>query len=263
MTLVKPHTYVADISNLPRALQHLTSLNRWVVWRWEKITRKNGSEKWTKPPYQARRPNAKARSNNPGTWSDYKTAVRAVEAGLADGIGIMLKDSEVAAADLDRVRDARTGDLVSWAKQLCVEADQLGLYREVTVSGSGLRFIGSALGNELHRKFTFNRKTGAGIELYRNTARYITISGLQENSSENLGPIERADRRRTQQVSERHRREICHPLARRGDALVRQVAGAMPGQCDRIRAGGCCRFGDKCALAADQGDSERTAARYQ
>jgi hypothetical protein len=188
--IVKPHTYVADIGNLPKALRHLTSLNRWVVWRWEKRTGKNGTEKWTKPPYVAGHPGTKARANDSSTWGDYKTAVCAVEAGLADGIGVMLKDSEIAAADLDRVRNAQTGDLVGWAKKLCVEADQLGLYREITVSGSGFRFIGSAQGGELHRKFTFNRKSGAGIELYRNCARYITISGLQENSALSLGPID-------------------------------------------------------------------------
>jgi predicted P-loop ATPase len=186
----KPHTYVADIANLPKALQHLTKLLRWVVWRWVKTVRKNGEVTWTKPPYQARYPGVKARSNDPDTWGDYETAVRAVEAGDADGIGLMLKNSEVAAADLDEVRDAQTGDLLDWAKQLCAEADGIGLYVEVTVSGAGLRFIGLAQGSELHRKFTFDRKSGAGIELYRNTARYITISGLQENSAESLGPID-------------------------------------------------------------------------
>jgi hypothetical protein len=190
MTTVKPHTYVADIANLPRAIQHLTALPRWVVWRWVKHTGKNGTVRWTKPPYQCLHPNVKARSNDPSTWGDYEAAVRAVEAGRADGIGLMLKDAEVAAADLDKVRDAQTGDLIGWAKKLCVEADQLGLYREVTVSGSGLRFIGTARGDELHRKFTVNRKTGSGIELFRNTCRYITVSGLQEGPAESLGSID-------------------------------------------------------------------------
>ena len=85
---------------------------------------------------------------------------------------------------------AETGELIGWAKRLCVEADSLGLYREVTVSGCGLRFIGLSQGSELHRKFTFNRTSGAGIELYRNCARYITISGLQEGSCEDMGPID-------------------------------------------------------------------------
>lgn len=114
----------------------------------------------------------------------------AVIAGKADGIGLMLKDGETGAGDLDHVRDVNTGDLLDWAQRLCVEADTLGLYHEVTVSGQGLRFIGLAQGNELHRKFTFDRKSGAGVELYRKCARYITISGLQEGECTELGPID-------------------------------------------------------------------------
>jgi hypothetical protein len=186
----KPHTYVADVASLPKALGHLTKQKRWVVWRWKKTVRKNGEVAWTKPPYQCASPGTPAKSNDPSTWDSYEAAVTAVTAGHANGIGFMLKGSEVAAADLDHVRDATTGELLDWAQQLCVEADGLRLYREVTVSGCGLRFIGLAAGGvELHRKFTFNRKSGAGIELYRNTARYITISGLQEGSCEELGQI--------------------------------------------------------------------------
>ena len=189
-TATKPHTYVADITQLPKALQHITRQKRWVVWRWELRKRKHGAMAWTKPPYQCSNPKTPAKSNDPGTWGTYAEAVAAVAAGLADGIGFMLKDSEIAAAVLDHVRDAQTGEIVRWAKRLCVEADQLGLYREVTVSGSGLRFIGLSHGSELHRKFTFHRKSGAGIELYRNTARYITISGLQEGVCDELSSID-------------------------------------------------------------------------
>jgi hypothetical protein len=186
----KPSTYIADIGNLPKALQHITGLKRWVVWRWTLVKRKNGSSTWTKPPFQCGNPRQSAKSNDPHTWGTYAEAVAAVTAGEVDGIGFMLKDSEVAAADLDHVRDAQTGELIGWAERLCLEAESLGLYREITVSGTGLRFIGLAQGSELHRKFIFNRKSGAGIELYRNCARYITISGLQEGSCEDLGPID-------------------------------------------------------------------------
>ncbi|MGA8694033.1 MAG: hypothetical protein WB689_09320, partial [Xanthobacteraceae bacterium] len=186
----KPHTYVADLTELPRALRPITKLKRWVVWRWELRKKKNGAETWTKPPYQCDNPKAAAKSNNPKTWGTYEAATAAVAAGFADGIGFMLKDSEVATADLDHVRDAQTGELVGWAERLCVEADGLGLYREITVSGCGLRFIGLSQGNKLHRKFTFNRKSGAGIELYRNCARYITVSGLQQGSCDELGQID-------------------------------------------------------------------------
>ncbi len=186
----KPHTYIADLANLPRALWHLTKQKRWVIWRWKKVVNKNGEVRWTKPPYQCRCPRTNAESDNPNTWDTYEAALAAVTAGHAHGIGFMLKDSEVAAADLDHVRDATTGEIIGWAKRLCIEADTLGLYREVTVSGCGLRFIGLAKGgNELQRKFTFNRTDGTGIELYRNCARYITISGLQEGAAQALGAI--------------------------------------------------------------------------
>jgi hypothetical protein len=185
----KPRTFAADLSNLPKALQPLTGEKRWVVWPWELRKKKNGAAAWTKPPYQCRNPKTAAKSNDPNTWGAYEAAVAAVAAGQADGIGYMLQNSPIAAADLDHVRDAQTGELAGWAERLCVEADGLGLYREITVSGCGLRFIGLSQGTELHRKFTFNRKNGAGIELYRNCARYITISGLQEGSCEELGPI--------------------------------------------------------------------------
>jgi primase-polymerase (primpol)-like protein len=99
----KPHTYVADITRLPKALERITKLKRWVVWRWEKRRKKNGTETWTKPPYQCSSPKTAAKSNDPNTWGTYEAAVAAVAAGLADGIGFMLKDSEVAAADLDHV----------------------------------------------------------------------------------------------------------------------------------------------------------------
>jgi hypothetical protein len=188
----KPHTYIADLANLPQALQHITKLKRWVIWRWElRKNRKSGELEWTKPPYRCAYPKSKAKSNDPNTWGSYTDAIAAVAAGKADGVGFMLRDSELAAADVDHVRNATTGELVGWAKQLCVEADQLGLYREVTVSGSGLRFIGVSDGrNKLHSRFTFNRENGAGIELYRNCERYITISGLQEGSCENLPSID-------------------------------------------------------------------------
>jgi hypothetical protein len=187
----RPHTYFADLANLPKALEYLTRQRRWVVWRWKRIVKKNGETNWTKPPYQCGNPGLLAKSDDSSTWDTYEMALAAVQAGHAHGIGFMLKDSEVAAADLDHVRDAGTGELLDWAKQLCIIAAQVGLYCEVTVSGTGLRFIGLAQSvNELHRKFTFDFGARSSIELYRNCARYITISGLQQGPCEELGQID-------------------------------------------------------------------------
>jgi hypothetical protein len=181
----KPKTFCADLAHLPEALIPLTEQKRWVVWPWELRVSKTGKEKWTKPPRQARDPRRNARSNDPSTWGAYDDAVAAVTAGNADGIGYMLKDSNIGAIDLDHCVDDTKLD--RWAEQLREEANKA--YWETTVSGAGLRIIGTAGGPETHRRFNFGRN-GTGIELYRNTARYITISGLQLGDCTELPPLD-------------------------------------------------------------------------
>ena len=74
---VKPPTYVADLTHLPKALERITGQKRWVVWRWEKRVKKNGVETWTKPPYQCSYPLIAAKSNDPNTWGTYQAAIAA------------------------------------------------------------------------------------------------------------------------------------------------------------------------------------------
>ena len=156
----KPRTHNADLAHLPAALVPLTEEQRWVVWPWELRVTKNGKEKWTKPPRQARDPKRNARSNDPSTWGTYTDAVAAVAAGNADGIGYMLKESNIGAIDLDHCVDTESTKLETWAEQLCSEAN--GAYQEITVSGAGLRIIGTVSGSETHRKFTFEARPVPG-----------------------------------------------------------------------------------------------------
>ena len=157
------------------ALQSLTTEPRWLVWSWEWRMAKNGKGKWTKPPRPARDPKYNARSNDPSTWGPYDDAVVAVQRGNADGIGYALLGAGIGAIDLDHVIDGE-GHPIHWASQICTEAN--GAYQETTVSGGGLRIIGTTNGLETHRKFTFDRGTGAGIELYgtpRVTSQYPAL----------------------------------------------------------------------------------------
>src|SRR5262249_22495060 len=183
----KPQTHNGDLTHLPPALLPLTEQERWVIWDWE-LRKTKAGEKWTKPPRQAGNPKRNAKSNDPATWSPYDAAVKAVLAGNSAGIAFMLSGSDIGAGDLDHVGHPGSGAIESCAEQLGVEAN--GAYREITVSGAGMRIIGKCVGPEMHRKFTFDRKTGAGIELYRNTARYITISGLEVGACAELPPLD-------------------------------------------------------------------------
>jgi hypothetical protein len=170
----KPRTF-GDPTRLPPALLPLTRQRRWVIWKWER----RSNERWTKPPYNPRYYNEPAKSDDSGTWGTYAEAVLALTAGHCDGIGLMLKGSDLAAIDLDHIRDFATGQVLRWAEELFIEAANAGCYLEWTVSGTGARIIGIAGGGELHKKINVNRKTGCAVEFYRDCARYITISGFQ------------------------------------------------------------------------------------
>src|SRR5262245_7241616 len=87
---------------LPKPLALLTATPHWVCWRY---VQKKKRKKPTKVPFQ---PNGKfASSDDPATWSSYEAVVEA--APKFDGIGFALTDTDLAAFDLDKCRDAQTG----------------------------------------------------------------------------------------------------------------------------------------------------------
>jgi hypothetical protein len=183
----KPKTYNGDLAHLPSALEPLTETKNWVAWAWELKQSKDGP-KWTKPPRMATDPSRHASVSDPKTWGSYKQALKAVGARKADGIGIMLRNIDLGAADADDCRDSSSTVIKPWAEKLIEEAS--GCYCEVTPSGSGLRLLGVAKGPELHRRFSFDRKSHEGIELYRKTNRFITVTGLEQGSCSALPPID-------------------------------------------------------------------------
>jgi hypothetical protein len=175
----KPPTFHGDLENLPEALLPLTERPIWVIWKKEWVKNKDGGGNWTKVPYQPRYYNQKAKSDDPKTWGTYAEAIHAFRLGHCDGLGFMLKDSGLGAIDVDHIRNFVTGEILHWAEVLLEEAAAAGCYCEWTVSGTGARIIGLAKDSELHRKITVHAANDCAIEFYRNTHRFITVSGLQ------------------------------------------------------------------------------------
>src|SRR4051812_35463878 len=125
-----PRTHCGDLADPPAALNSLYLQDQWVVWKWQP----NGSG-WTKPPYCADKPDQHAASNNAQTWTTHSTAVTAVLAGKASGIGFVLTGTNIGAIDLDHCRDDETGRVDDWAQKVLDAAPTA--YREVTVSAKG------------------------------------------------------------------------------------------------------------------------------
>jgi hypothetical protein len=171
----KPKTITGDLAHLPSALSPMTALDHWLLWRWEF---RRGI--WTKPPYIAANPTARAKNNDPATWRPYKAAVAVVQNGSGfDGIGFALLGTPFDVADLDHCLDPTTGEPDTWAEIWLEKAE--GAYIERTPSGEGLRIIGGTSADEkLHRKWPIkDAREGAAIEIYRNCERYITVTGAQ------------------------------------------------------------------------------------
>jgi primase-polymerase (primpol)-like protein len=169
----KPITQQCDLAKLPRALAPLIARRQWGVWRWTQKPDGN----WQKPPFVATQPDRHASTSDPSTWSDYATALAAVQAGHADGISYILSESDpFAAIDLDHCRCTITNSIDVWAQNFLDTGRHS--YSEITPSGNGCRIWGFAEGDSLHRKFTLEIDGKLiAAELFRRTSKALTITG--------------------------------------------------------------------------------------
>jgi hypothetical protein len=163
----KPQTFNGDLHNLPPALDELKLKQNWVLWKWQQ----NKKGKWKKPPYQPT--GSLAEVDQPGTWSSYPDVMTAYATGQFDGIGFVLANSNIGAFDLDKCRDLASEEIAPHAKEIM---DQVGSYQEISPSGTGVRIIGTAIGED----YCSIKKN---LEIYRNTARYVTITGNALNGT--------------------------------------------------------------------------------
>jgi hypothetical protein len=157
------------------------------VWRWTLL--ENGRRQ--KPPFMATQPQRHASTKDPGTWSDYGTALATVQAGDADGISYVLTENDpFAAIDLDHCRDVGTHSIDAWAQNF-LDAGRHS-YSEVTPSGGGCRIWGLADGNPLHKKFSLEIDgKEIAVELFRRTRKVLTVTGYTLDSVRELANIDR------------------------------------------------------------------------
>ncbi|MBN2291061.1 MAG: PriCT-2 domain-containing protein [Pirellulales bacterium] len=154
----------------------LVKAKRWVAWKWILETRADGSLHWNKPPFDART-GAPASTTDPKTWSDFDTALRAVQSGRFDGLGFVLGVDEngiaYAGVDFDDCRDIESGSLIAWVLE---KITWLNSYTEVSPSRTGCKVILRGRLPEHATKKHVNRN----VEMY-DSGRYFTITGWRLN----------------------------------------------------------------------------------
>ena len=146
----------------------------------------NRNLKWTKPPRRVDNPERNASSSDPATWGSYEEAVEQVRAGRANGIGFALKGLNIGGVDLDHCRDPATGVIDPWAEERLAQFPDT--YVEATVSGKGLRILGTSSLDSFAPKFKL-QTNGAAIELFSNSNHYLTLSCNALRSCAELPPI--------------------------------------------------------------------------
>jgi primase-polymerase (primpol)-like protein len=149
----------------------LKGLPQWVVWRIEVRNAKP-----TKPPLRADGPGY-ARTDDRTTWATFGAAYATYRTRDLAGVGFVLTPEDpFFMVDLDKCRDAETGEIDQWALPI------VGRFRhahvEVSPTGTGVKIIGRGrLAGALHVKAMVGRP-GAKVEIYDAT-RYTTLTGVR------------------------------------------------------------------------------------
>lgn len=171
-------------------MESLKKLNQWIVWRYEE---RPGEPKLAKVPYNPcvnhkRKKNWQpvkndkgfitpeysggSMSNKSSTWGPYEAALKAMESGIFDGLGVMFANN-LCGIDIDSC--VKDGELTELAQDIM---DTMDSYTEFSPSGTGIHilFYGQVNpGKEFYKKNPKN-----GVEIYSKT-RYFTFTGRALN----------------------------------------------------------------------------------
>jgi hypothetical protein len=159
-----PRVEVKD-ENIPTELQER---EQWVCW---KYVWNEGKGKWDKVPLNPKT-GKMARSNNPKTWSDFKTAFARYKDDLeVAGIGFVVSpDDPFTGVDLDGCRDPVSEEIAPWAEGII---SYLSSYTEVSPSGKGVRLF-------VKGKPPRGGKRDKKVEVYGG-GQYLTVTGHRLN----------------------------------------------------------------------------------
>ena len=173
------------------SLDDLADLPRWIAWRLELRSAKDGKTKETKVLYNPHAPDWKASSTDPATWgarADAEQAWHAIRRQAlrgVGGVGIVLgqldREYHLLGIDLDSCINTKTNQFRPWAQEIIERFDT---YTEISPSGRGVKLFFRIRANQANEvKLLLGQQSGREfsvgehkeIALYR-TARYFAVT---------------------------------------------------------------------------------------
>lgn len=161
------------------APESLRIRKQWLVWKYEQDER---DPKPRKVPYYS---NGKKRYGTQGAEHDreqlvdHETALKAIESGKYTGIGFaFLPDDGLIGIDLDKMRDATTGELNERASKIVKACDS---YTEVSPSGTGIHII-------VEGKTVVDRHVDVGMEVFCGS-QFFCWTGDKIGANDDVKPI--------------------------------------------------------------------------
>jgi|SRR5215208_1718203 len=139
----------------------------WVAW--EAVLKPDADKLDEKPIKPDPLKFAYASSSDSATWGTLEWAWQAMEAHDLDGVGkVFHVDSDLFGIDLDKCRDAETGEIEAWAENV---VERFETYAEVSPSGTGLKLF-------LHGSLPGRRRKNDAkrVEMY-DDKRFFTVTG--------------------------------------------------------------------------------------
>lgn len=151
-----------------RIPQELKSLKRWGLYKLKWQPDRNKYAKYPKDPYTG----GDGKSNDPSTWSDFDTALQAMDDYGMDGLGFYFQPPYIG-IDVDHLEQ----DLERW-KSGDVDDNEVQhfltitkSYAETSVSGTGIHII-------VKGKIPGDRRRSGNVEMYTN-GRFFAMTGNQ------------------------------------------------------------------------------------
>jgi len=149
----------------------LRDRDHWVAWKYDFKPKR---DEWTKIPVDVKAGDF-ASSTDADTWASFAKAVEYHNdpATDTDGVGFVLSEKDtVVGLDLDDCRDADSGTLEPWARDV---VEDVPTYSEVSPSGTGLRLIGLGFVPSGGNRGDIDDAEGH-LEMY-DSGRYLTLTG--------------------------------------------------------------------------------------